>query len=95
MTQALSKVPVTDFSQPPPLSVPPEVLAQQQRHGINPGPRQTPDPIPPGGPYVVTPPPPVAVAPTTTTTTVPTSTPTTFPTPTTGPNPPPGFLRHH
>ena len=92
MAQALKKVPVTDFSQPPPLTVPPAALALQQRQGFNPGLRQKPDPIPSRGPFIVPPPPPRAVAPTTTTTTTtptttspPTTTPTTTPTSTTNP----------
>jgi len=52
MSQALQGVPVTAFDQPPPLSVPPDVLALQQRHGINPGDQLMPAPTGSGGPYI-------------------------------------------
>ncbi len=79
MSQALQGVPVTAFDQPPPLSVPPDVLALQQRHGISPGDQLRPEPTGSGGPYVYGPPtpaaptlptiPPTTTAPTSTTTT--------------------------
>ena len=52
MSQALQGVPVTAFDQPPPLSVPPDVLALQERHGINPGDQLLPAPTGSGGPYI-------------------------------------------
>jgi membrane peptidoglycan carboxypeptidase len=60
MIQALQGVPVTDFSQPPPLVAPPPP-------GVSQGAQQTPDQTGQGGPYVLQPTTPQAQEPTTTT----------------------------
>lgn len=64
MIQALQGVPVTDFSQPPPLIAPPPTQPQ----GVSPGTQQSPAQTGQGGPYVLEPPTPQAQEPTTTTT---------------------------
>jgi penicillin-binding protein 1A len=63
MLQALQGVPVTDFSQPPPLIAPPTTQPQ----GVSQGSQQTPDQTGQGGPYLFEPPNPQAQEPTTTT----------------------------
>ncbi len=70
MMQALQNVPVTDFSQPPPLTPPPSTVPQ----GVSQGSQQTPAQTGQGGPYLLQPPTPQAQEPTTTTTS-PSSTP--------------------
>jgi penicillin-binding protein 1A len=60
MIQALQGVPVTDFSQPPPLVAPPPP-------GVSQGAQQTPDQTGQGGPYILQPTTPQAQEPTTTT----------------------------
>ncbi len=64
MVQALQGVPVTDFSQPPPLVAPPTTQPQ----GVSQGSQQTPAQTGQGGPYLFEPPTPSAQEPTTTTT---------------------------
>lgn len=63
MVQALQNVPVTDFSQPPPL-----VSPANQPQGVSQGSQQTPAETGQGGPYLLEPPTPQAQVPTTTTT---------------------------
>ena len=63
MTQALQNVPVTDFSQPPPLTPP-----TTEPQGVSQGSQQTPAQTGQGGPYLLEPPTPQAQEPTTTTT---------------------------
>jgi penicillin-binding protein 1A len=65
MLQALQGVPVTDFSQPPPLVAPPTT----EPEGVSQGSHQTPAETGQGGPYLLEPPTPQAQEPTTTTTT--------------------------
>ncbi len=87
MQAALAKVPVTQFSAPPPLVAPQAAAALQgpsapTTTAIGPGSPDPVQPTPSGGPYSSPPPtpsapPPVVVAPTTTTTSPPSSTTTT------------------
>ena len=74
MVQALQGVPVTDFSQPPPLIAPPT-----QPQGVSQGSQQTPAQTGQGGPYLLEPPTPSAQEPTTTTTSPSSGTTTTRP----------------
>ena len=62
MTQALQNVPVTDFSQPPPL------IAPTEPQGVSQGSQQFPAETGQGGPYLLEPQTPQAQLPTTTTT---------------------------
>jgi penicillin-binding protein 1A len=69
MIQALQNVPVTDFSQPPPLTPPPTTEPQ----GVSQGSQQTPAQTGQGGPYLFEPSTPQAQEPTTTTSPAPSS----------------------
>ena len=66
MRQAVAGVPVTKFSEAPPIDNLAEALRREARGGYDPGDRQTVAPQT-GGPYLVEAPPPKAEAPTTTT----------------------------
>jgi penicillin-binding protein 1A len=93
MTQAMAKVPVTNFNQPAPLSPVTNALDTRLRGGISPGRQQYPVVVGGGGPYAYGPAAPVATAPTTTT--LPRESTTTlpvFPFPTTSTTRPGGLL---
>jgi penicillin-binding protein 1A len=70
MRQAVEKVPVTKFSEDPPIDNLAEALRRDARGGFDPGTRQVIKPDT-GGPYLMEAPPPRAEVPTTTTTTAP------------------------
>jgi penicillin-binding protein 1A len=63
MRQAVADVPVTDFSDVPPITDLASALRRDARGGFDPGARRQQVPTAPGGPYVVEEPPPVVAVP--------------------------------